>query len=56
MFLIVVFACLESFLIPCLSVLLELGYQPCLASTQYRFLEKVFKGLATSGKNLNGWF
>lgn len=27
-----------------------------VCNNQYRFLSKVFKGLATSGKNLNGWF
>lgn len=27
-----------------------------VCNNQYRFLAKVFKGLASSGKNLNGWF
>ena len=27
-----------------------------VCNNQYRYLAKVFKGLATPGKNLNGWF
>lgn len=27
-----------------------------VCNNQYRFSEKIFKGLAASGKNLNGWF
>jgi hypothetical protein len=27
-----------------------------VCNNQYRFIAKLFKGLARSGKNLNGWF